>query len=175
MIPSRMWLSCIKKIIFHFNFLSCPSNYKKLLSIASWPSSLPLPQFLPVTINMNWYIFIQTWQNNISLFHLLGCECSPVYSQLKELAQVLFSEKNIMLPYLTPKRRWAASSAWVHYAPYSRVRLWFLTEEEAYKLKFNHFSELLTLSFHHVDCSGLSQHYKITYPWLLAVNKYHLL
>ena len=44
------------------------------------------------------------------------------------------------------------------------------------ELKFNKISELLTLSFHHgyVVCSGFSQHYKITYPWLLTVNKYHL-
>lgn len=82
---------------------------------------------------------------SFSLFHLLGCECSLVDSQLEDFAQVLFSEKNIILPFLTPKCSWAASSA--------------------------------CFIIHHgyVDCSGLSQHYKMTYPLLLTVNKCHLL
>jgi len=52
-----------------------------------------------------------------------------------------------------------------------------ISKEKPIKLKFNKISELLALSFHHgyVDCGGFSQHYKITYGWLLTVNKCHLL
>lgn len=108
----------------------------------------PLPKkILPVTvntINVNRYIFLQKWQNHFLYFTFWGVNVLLLTLSWKTLLKFFFL-KNIILPFLTPKRRWAASSS------------------------------CFIIHRGYVDCSGLSQHYKITYPLLLTVNKCHLL